>query len=152
WGGETVPTSPYFQNVYDPKSEWGPCYYDAAHTLSAYAVYELPIGRGKKYGKDMNSVVNAVVSGWSVIPILSCHTGFPLTLSGGSNPFLDQTIGSRGVRPDCIAGPKYLHGSPVAGGGVAWFSNSSYAPVAPDSFGTCGVGTVRGPGYTNLDL
>ena len=49
WGGETVPTSPYFQNVYDPKSEWGPCYYDAAHTLSSYAVYDLPIGRGKRF-------------------------------------------------------------------------------------------------------
>ena len=155
WGGETVPTSPYFQNVYDPKAEWGPCYYDAAHTLSSYAVYELPIGRGKQFGKDMNPVLNAVVGGWSVSPIISWHTGFPLTLSGGSNTFLDTTIGSRGVRPDCIAGPKYLDGSPVPsglGGGVVWFDKASYAPVAPLSFGTCGVGTVRGPGYTNVDL
>ena len=28
WGGQTTPTSPYWQNLYDKKSEWGPCYYD----------------------------------------------------------------------------------------------------------------------------
>lgn len=155
WGGQTVPTSPYFQNVYDPKAEWGPCYYDTAHVLSAYSVYELPVGRGKKYGNDMNPVLNAIVGGWSVSPIVSLHTGFALTMSGGSNAFLDNTIGSRGVRPDCIAGPKYLHGeaSPsTIGNGVLWFDKGSYEAVAPLQFGSCGVGTVRGPGYANLDL
>ena len=29
--------SAYWQNVYDSKSEWAPCYYDATHVLSAYA-------------------------------------------------------------------------------------------------------------------
>ena len=60
--------SAYWQNVYDRKSEWAPCYYDATNVLTAYAVYELPIGRGKALGHDMNKVADAVVGGWQVSP------------------------------------------------------------------------------------
>ena len=51
--------SAYWQNIYDRKIEWAPCYYDATHVISAYAVYELPVGKGKRFGKDMNKVVDA---------------------------------------------------------------------------------------------
>ena len=54
WGGQTTPTSPYWQNLYDKKAEWGPCYYDVTHVLSTYAVYDIPFGRGRKYGTDIN--------------------------------------------------------------------------------------------------
>src|ERR1039458_7394248 len=33
--------SAYWQNVYDQKSEYAPCYYDATHVVSAYAIYDL---------------------------------------------------------------------------------------------------------------
>ena len=45
WGGQTTPTSPYWQNLYDKKAEWGPCYYDVTHLLTTYAVYDIPFGR-----------------------------------------------------------------------------------------------------------
>jgi len=46
--------SAYWQNVYDQRSEYAPCYYDATHVLSSYAVYDLPMGRGKMLGKNVN--------------------------------------------------------------------------------------------------
>ena len=70
--------SAYWQNVYDQRSEWAPCYYDATNVLSAYAVYDLPFGRGKAVGKDVNGVVNQVIGGWAVSPIVSFRTGWPL--------------------------------------------------------------------------
>ncbi|MGB7848860.1 MAG: carboxypeptidase regulatory-like domain-containing protein, partial [Candidatus Acidiferrum sp.] len=75
WGGQQATTaSPYWQNLYDPKAEWAPCYYDSTHVLSAYAVYELPFGRGKALGRDMNKAASAVVGGWTFSPIVSYHT------------------------------------------------------------------------------
>ena len=59
WGGQTTPTSPYFQNLYDQKAEWGPCYYDVTHILSSYATYDIPFGRDRQFGKSLNPVVNA---------------------------------------------------------------------------------------------
>jgi len=148
WGGQTTPTSPYFQNLYDMKSEWGPCYYDTTHILTSYAVYDVPVGRGRTFGKDMNRVADAFLGGWQISPILTLHTGFALTLSG---PDASGT-NSRGARPDCIAPPHVFgyQNSPL--GGYQWFDPNSYAAPAPHTFGTCGVGTVRGPGLKNLDL
>jgi hypothetical protein len=148
WGGQAVPTSPYFQNLYDKKAEWGPCYYDVTHVLTAYAVYELPVGRGKKYGKNMHRALDAVIGGWQTSGIFTWHGGFPLTISGGDT----SGTNSRGSRADCVAPAHILGKQPYAGGGYQWFDPNSYAPSRPGAFGTCGVGTVRGPGLTDLDL
>ena len=72
---------PYWQNVYDKKAEWAPCYYDATRIISAYAIYELPFGRGKALGHNINKVFDAVVGGWSVSPIVSFRTGFPMSIA-----------------------------------------------------------------------
>ncbi|MGI8961664.1 MAG: carboxypeptidase regulatory-like domain-containing protein [Bryobacteraceae bacterium] len=148
WGGQATPTSPYWQNLYDKKSEWGPCYYDAEHVLTSYATYDLPIGRGRRFGKDMNKVVNAVVGGWQANAILSLHTGFPLTISADD---ASGTI-SRGSRANCIA-PVHVFGRQNSpSGGYQWFDPNAFGPATPGTFGTCGVGTVRGPGLHNLDF
>ena len=148
WGGQTTPTSPYWQNLYDKKAEWGPCYYDATHVLTSYATYDLPFGRDRKFGKNMNKVVNAVVGDWQLNGILSLHTGFPLTISAGDA----SGTNSRGSRANCIAPPNVFGTQESPLGGYQWFDPSSYAPAVPGTFGTCGVGTVRGPGLHNLDL
>jgi hypothetical protein len=148
WGGQATPTSPYWQNLYDKKAEWGPCYYDATHVLSSYATYDLPFGRGRKFGKDMNKVVNAIVGDWQINGILSLHTGFPLTVSASDA----STTNSRGSRANCIAPVDILGKQNSPSGGYQWFDPSAFGPAAPKTFGTCGVGTVRGPGLHTLDL
>lgn len=148
WGGQTTPTSPYWQNLYDKKAEWGPCYYDATHVLTSYATYDLPFGRDRKFGKNMNKVVNAVIGDWQVNGILSLHTGFPLTISASDA----SGTNSRGSRANCIA-PVDIYGTQNSpAGGYQWFDQSDFAPALPGTFGTCGVGTVRGPGLHTLDL
>ena len=148
WGGQTTPTSPYFQNLYDQKSEWGPCYYDVTHILSSYATYDIPFGRDRQFGKSLNPVLNAVAGDWQVNAIVTLHTGYALTTSG---PDASGT-NSRGARPDCIS-PLVTYGrqnSPL--GGYQWFDGADFAAPAPGTFGSCGVGTMRGPGLGNLDL
>jgi hypothetical protein len=148
WGGQTTPTSPYFQNLYDQKAEWGPCYYDVTHLLSSYATYDIPFGRDRQFGKSLNPVVNAVAGDWQVNAIVTLHTGYALTTSG---PDASGT-NSRGARPDCIS-PLTTYGrqnSPL--GGYQWFNAADFAAPAPGTFGSCGVGTLRGPGLGNLDL
>jgi hypothetical protein len=148
WGGQATPTSPYWQNLYDMRAEWGPCYYDVTHVLSSYAVYELPVGRGKKVGGDMHRAVDAVIGGWRASGIFQWHGGFPLTISGGDT----SGTNSRGSRADCIAPAQVFGKREYSGGGYLWFDPTSYAPSQPHQFGTCGVGTVRGPGLVDLDM
>ena len=145
--------SPYWQNVYDRKSEWAPCYYDATNVLTAYAVYELPFGRGKAIGRDMNKVLDAVVGGWQVSPIVTWRTGWPLPVYGASDE--SGTFG-RGARADCSSLPSITN-APISGGtgGIQWFTNNgNFTNPAKGTFGNCApqLGGLRGPHYTNLDL
>ena len=94
--------SAYWQNVYDQKSEYAPCYYDATHVISAYAIYDLPFGRGKMFGKNASGVVNGVIGGWEVSPIVSFRTGWPMPVYGASDN--SGTFG-RGARADCNGVP-----------------------------------------------
>ena len=155
WSGARASStaSPYWQNIYDPGAEWAPCYYDETQNLTSYAVYELPFGKGKKFGSDMSSAANAVVGGWTVSPILTLHGGFPLALYNNGQ---DQTgTSSRGLRPDC-SGKNTVFGrrdaTAAQGGGFLWFDPSNYTNAV--SFGTCApqIGALRGPGYYNWDI
>ena len=76
-GAQAAPQSPYWQNTFDPKAEWGSCYFDLTHNLTAFAIYELPLGRGRSLGRNLNPIVNAVVGGWNVRPDLQSPRWIP---------------------------------------------------------------------------
>src|SRR5260370_9272469 len=146
--------SAYWQNIYDSKSEWAPCYYDASHVLSAYAVYELPFGRGKALGRDMNKVLDAVVADWTVSPIISFRTGFPMPVYGAADT---SGTNSRGSRADCNSLPSITGATPISGGegGFQWFTNNNNFTNPPvGTFGNCApqLGGLLGPHSTNLDF
>ncbi len=151
---ETSSSFPYWQNLYDPKSNWARCYYDAGQILSAYAVYELPVGRGKAFGSDMPAVWNEMVGGWSVSPIFSYHAGFPLaiygsdvsgTFTGGDGP------GPGSSRPNCDGPVHYAHSVTI--NGYQWFANDSSFSQPASGFGSCPAqGPVIGPHYVDVDL
>jgi len=84
---------------------------DVAHVLSAALVYELPVGKGKKY-LDKGGLSNAVFGGWQISTVFRYSTGIPFffrssfcnvpgqfragcipALKAGANPFL-QDMGS----------------------------------------------------------
>jgi len=77
WGGQAASASAYWQNLYDRRAEWGPCYYDVTHVLTGYAVYEFPVGRNERWGRNLNPLVNAVIGNWQVGSIVQFHGGFP---------------------------------------------------------------------------
>jgi hypothetical protein len=169
WGSTNAQSSggqPGWENIYNPRAEWGPCYFDQTQILSSYVTYALPIGKGKRFGHDMNPVLNAVVGNWEIGGIVSFHTGNALTLNefggwgiggdtshtGGIEPF---TLSGR---PNCN-GPiqvvdKKVPANPATGtpAYIQWFDTSNITDPAPYTFGTCGVGNVRGPHYSDVDL
>jgi hypothetical protein len=149
WGTATQagPSGNYWQNLYNPNGDYARCYWDTTHVLSAYAVYELPIGRGKALGRDLPKAVNAVVGNWSINPIVSWHTGFPLSLYGSDT----SGTGSPENRPNCNGPVSYP--KTVTDQGIQWFSPSSFADAPAGSFGNCPAqGPVIGPGYIAADI
>src|SRR5215469_10885754 len=144
---QTTPASPYFQNLYNPRADWAQCYWDSKHVLSAYAVYELPFGRGKQYAKDLPKAVNAVIGNWSMNPIVTWKTGFPLALYGTDY----SGTGSPGARFNCNGSVHYP--KTVTEAGLQWYDPSFESAAPVFTFGTCPTqGPAIGPGYSDVDL
>jgi hypothetical protein len=157
WGGtQTSLPASFWQNIYDRKAEWGPCYFDQTHVLSAYATYQLPVGRGRKMGNNMNSVANAVVGGWEMSPIVTLHSGNAMT--AGLAFFDNSGTGGNGpfgfARPDCVAAPRYpkTHLTNGVQTGIQWVDPASFVVPGVGTFGDCHNGSVRGPTLKQVDL
>jgi len=180
WGSTGATSSggqPGPQNIYDPRSDWGPCFFNQKHVLSSYGDYQLPFGRGKRFGKDMNSALNGVLGNWEISAIVSAHSGNSLTLNafGGWGSFAGDVSNTNGIgpstlseRPDCN-GPIHIvnklvpatpgNGSTIAGTAahIQWFdpsnvSNPTVNALGQGHFGTCSVGNVTGPKFFDADL
>ena len=154
WGSATqaTPASPYYQNLYDPHGDYASCYFDSKNILAAYATYDLPIGKGKAIGNNMNPVVNAVVGNWQVSTIISIHSGFPLAVYNATDT---SGTNSRGPRPNCGRQQVFGRQPSFAGSfqGYQWMSPNGYSEPAKGTFGNCPAqGPVAGPGYTDTDL
>lgn len=143
--------SPYYQNLYNPSGDYASCYSNANNILSAYATYELPVGKGRRFGHDMNSAVNAIVGGWQASTIVSTHTGFPLAISNSTDT---SGTNSRGPRPNC--GQQQVFGrrpASTAYAGYQWMSPLGFSAPAAGTFGNCPAqGPVNGPGYFDADI
>ena len=167
WGSTNATSSggqPGFANIYDPHLNWGPCYFDQRQILSSYVTYQLPVGHGKQFGHDMNPVLNAVVGNWEIGGIVSLHSGNQLTLNEfggwgvGGNASNTNGIGPYTLSelPNCNGPVKLLkqhvNATPTTAAYIQWFDPSNISNASPNTFGTCSVGNVRGPGYANVDL
>ncbi len=135
----------YWQNTYDPEAEWGPMFHDVRHNFVFSATWELPFGRGRRWGSDWSGVTNALLGGWKLGGIFQARTGLPITVTDGRARSLQ---GERGAeRPNCVGDPK-----PSDQSIAHWLDINAFQAVPLGTFGNCPVGVARAPGYRNLDL
>jgi len=153
-GGSLATESAYWQNTYDPEAEWGPMFHDIRHNFVFSGTYELPFGKGRKWGSEWSGVTNAILGGWKVGGIFQARTGFPITVTDGRAPSLQ---GDRGIeRPNCVGDPVPSNQSVTADSSAPadsrWLNINAFAAVALGTFGNCPTGVARMPGYSNVDL
>ncbi len=145
WGSTGATSSggqPGWENIYNPRLDWGPCYYDQTHIFTSYVTYQLPFGRGKQFGHDMNPALNAVLGNWEIGGIVTLHSGNALTLNNfggwGVAGNSDNTNGIDPERwPDCrtatvqsdVSINKPYTASSGQPGYIQWIPNSITGPV-----------------------
>ncbi|MFN7995603.1 MAG: TonB-dependent receptor [Bryobacteraceae bacterium] len=115
--------------------------------LTADYVYQLPFGRGRKFGSNMNRATDLVLGGWELTGILSASSGSPFTVNIGRDI---ANVGARSIsqRPDLV-------GDPYAGAHTApdmWINKAAFAEPAPYTFGNLGRNTLIGPGFAQFDF
>ena len=119
---------------------------DQRHAFVASSLYELPFGRGKRWGSDWSGAMDNILGGWQFNNIISVGTGTPF----------DITI--NGVRPD-ILGPVSTGSLQLVSGQREWISAgpNTFAPPPKNVAGkfvrpgTLGRNHFYGPGYGTWD-
>jgi hypothetical protein len=67
----------------DKKFAWGPDDFNRNHVFVINTVYELPIGKGKKFMSDSGRIKDLLIGGWQVTDTLNYSGGLPWTPSIG---------------------------------------------------------------------
>jgi hypothetical protein len=119
---------------------YGPAGFDRTHAFQLGFVAELPMGR------DGSGPLSAIVRNWSLNGVFSRVSGTPFTVTASG-----ASVNAPGnlQTADLVKEPNKLGG---IGPGNPYYDPSSWAPVTEVRFGNTGRNTVRGPGWTNLDL
>jgi hypothetical protein len=122
-------------------------------------VYELPMGKGRRYGAHLNRVTDAVLGGWLLSGLGTWQSGQPLTITSGSG---QSPTGAVGNRADRIADGVLDHGAQSRGeAAFQWFDTTAYrqpiflnasANRPTRAFGSAGIGTVVGPSFFTYDM
>ncbi len=142
------------QNDNNDNAERGRSVNDARQRFVFSSIYELPVGRGKRWASDAGGVANAFLGGWQVQAITSFQTGFPITIRTSKDV---ANTGSGNWRPD-----RLCNGSLPTGQRTVdhWFDascftldllNAALAAGMP-RFGNSGSRILDGPGFQNWDF
>jgi hypothetical protein len=108
------------------KFAWGPNPYNRNQVFVANAIYQLPIGKGKRFMSDAGRAKDLLVGGWQISNTLTYGTGLPWTPSIGEC----GTITDAGpCRPNMASTAKLNTGVTRTSAGTFWFT-----PVAPLSY------------------
>ncbi len=155
WGkalgtGASGPEINEFQPIRDVRNfeaDYGPTNYDLRHIYSFSWSYELPIGHGKPFGSGISGGLNRVLGGWKLAGIVSGRSGNALTVGD-----VVDTSNAGGSRPDLVCDPNDHERANRSAAIQQWFNTACFVRAPAFTFGTAGVGVVRGPGYHNVDL
>ncbi len=152
-------SAPYFPLPNWQNLDWAPSQLDLHNNFTASVIYDLPFGRGKKFGSDWSNVTNSLLGGWQVTLIEKITSGFAFPLIDSANGNFGGP-GSSGVsfntggngnnfnRPDQVAGC-----SPYANQTKTQFINPAcFVHAAQGELGDASRVPVYGPDFVNTDF
>jgi len=67
-----------FRNYYDMRAEHSVSGHDIPQSWVTAVIYQMPVGKGKKFGSDLPKAVDAVIGGWQVASVIRLQSGLPL--------------------------------------------------------------------------
>jgi carboxypeptidase family protein len=125
--------------------------FDTKHQINSNWVYELPFGRGRRFGSGMGKFANSVVGGWGLSGILHWTSGLPWSMGSGAGwstnwQLMGEAIqtgptGKIGVYRDSSGNPNLFQNTTEALGAFRF-------PYPGESGQR---NNFRGPGYFELD-
>jgi hypothetical protein len=143
------------------KLDWGLSQLNLNDSFTASVLYDLPFGKGKRYGSNWSGATNAILGHWQVDLIERATSGFPLFVvdSADESGVYFSYNGNTFQRPNEVGDPN----KPGPEGGSTncpaqihtlqnWFNPCAFAKALPGELGTAPRAPVYGPRFVNTDF
>jgi hypothetical protein len=134
-----------------PGLDYGNTAYIHRHRFVGTFLYELPVGKGKRFGANSNGVVDRIIGGWELAGVVTLQSGpFMSILSPNDPSGTGFNVLYGDGRADTVPGVSpYLHQSLSQ-----WINPAAFAVPANNigRFGDSQVGSVVGPGEQVVSL
>ena len=148
-----VPGSPY----YNPDQEYGRSLLDSPHKIVIAPTVMLPFGEGKKFLAN-SAIATAILGGWSITPVVTVQSGFPLGVS--QNQTGTSFLFGNGLRPNLVAGQDFLTPGDITDritGSVLdnlYYNKAAFSTTPVNQFGNAPrtLPGVLSPWRNNIDL
>ena len=124
--------------------------FDRRHVFQGTYTYDLPFGKGQKFGGDASGVVDQIIGGWSTSGTIIKQSGRPFTVYSGLNT-LSNVVQSTADCNDC---DRHLGSLVIESGKNFWFDASDRAKFSapvPGSIGNTGRNFFIAPVYFQWD-
>ena len=126
------------QNPYNPSASRSASGFDLTHVLSINSLYEIPVGKGKRFSTG-NSIIDYIVGNWQINALITGRSGQTFSPQIGSDI---ANIGSNFVFLNRVGDPHLSHRS-----AAEWFNTAAYQSPAPYTFGNAGRNSLRSQPY-----
>jgi len=152
----TNPGALYWPLPGTQKLDWGLSQLNLNDSFTASVIYDLPLGKGKRYGSDWNGAADAILGHWQVNLIERATSGFPLFVvdSGDGSGVFFSYNGNTVQRPNEVGDPN--SGTCPNGHAVhtidCWFNTSAFAAAPAGELGTAARAPIYGPRFVNTDF
>jgi Carboxypeptidase regulatory-like domain len=166
-GAGTTPGATYWPLPGTQKADWGLSQINLADSFTASVLYDLPFGKGKRFGNSWNGAANAIFGNWQVNVIEKATSGFPLFVVASANGNFSgsgvnfEWNGSSLNRPNEVGDP--FQAGPVAAnpGCIApaqvhtlanWFNPCAFMDAPAGELGDSARAPISGPRFVNTDF
>jgi hypothetical protein len=140
------------QNYYNRQIERGPMAFDTPQRLTTTISWDVPVGRSRAFGTDMNRALDAAIGGWNIAMFNTFQSGFPLAFGTNANTLL--LAGAGGLRPNVVGDPMQGISGSHQDRLSRYFNTQAFAQPANFTFGNAPrrASYVRNPGMDNWNL
>jgi hypothetical protein len=136
------------QDSYNLRGDRGLATIDIAHRFVISYLYELPFGKGRKFGAGAPGILDALIGGWQFNGITTFQSGTPLTITANNTAGIFNPL----TRPNTNGKDPNLDGK-VDERLNRYFDTSVYSQPAAFTFGNVGpTVNIRNDGVKNFDL
>jgi hypothetical protein len=146
-------SAPFFPLPNWENLDWGLSQINLNNNFTGSIIYDLPFGRGKKFGNDWSGATNTLLGNWQLTLIEKITSGFPDPLIDSNNQsgvfFNSGGNGNNFNRPDQVAGC-----DPYAANHSMnqWINPTCFVAPPAGQLGNANRVPVSGPGFVNTDF